>query len=279
MKNGVRAGLSRLPGPYPTFDDVRRPYAVGLSLPGQLFVNRSIALVAALLALCCAPAQADPGYYVVTVYDDPGARTADFRYWTVKRPGSPAVTWPEVGLGWNVNGRWYTHVLASYIGSSGSATRLSTLNWQNDLLLTQGQYPVDLALHTLLVKSKKASKGDALELGPVLQTDIGRTQVNVNAFFEHRFGEAVPTPTQLKYQWQLRHRWKPWLHFGVQGFGEVGAWNDWAPRDDQSHRIGPALFGAVPVGEDSLAWQAAYLTGSTNARHGKMFSMRVKYDF
>ena len=28
-----------------------------------------------------------------------------------------------------------------------------------------------------------------------------------------------------------------------------------------------------------LAWQMAYLTGSTYAHHGNMFTMRVKYDF
>ena len=240
-------------------------------------MKRSIALVA--VSLACASALADPGYYVVTVYDDPGVRTVDFRYWTVKRPGAAAVTWPEVGLGWNVNGRWYTEILASYVGSSEFATRPSTLNWQNDLLLTQGQYPFDIAVHTLLVKSQNAFASNAFEFGPAFQTDIERTQVNVNVFFERSFGAHASEPTQLKYQWQLRHRWRPWLHFGAQGFGELGKWDDWSPRDAQSHRVGPALFGALPMGERPLLWQAAYLTGSTYGQHGKMFSMRVKYDF
>jgi hypothetical protein len=82
-----------------------------------------------------------------------------------------------------------------------------------------------------------------------------------------------------KYQWQLRHRWRPWLHFGAQGFGEVGPWRHWATRDEQSHRAGPALFGTLPVGEGNFSWQMAYLIGSTYARHGQMFTMRTKYDF
>ncbi|MGZ5248923.1 MAG: hypothetical protein ACXWIQ_01715 [Caldimonas sp.] len=242
-------------------------------------MNRFALLAVAPLALSCAMAAADPGYYVVTVYDDPGVKTLDLRYWSVKSPGSAAVLWPEAGFGWNVNGRWYTEVLASWVGSSEFGMHLSTLNWQNDVLLTQGQYPVDLAIHTLLVRPQNPAAGYSLEFGPALQTDVGRTQLNLNAFLERGFASLATTPTQLKYQWQVRHRWRPWLHFGAQGFGELGPWDRWSPSDAQSHRAGPALFGALPVGDGKLGWQAAYLIGKTYARRGSMFTMRVKYDF
>jgi hypothetical protein len=242
-------------------------------------VTRPLGLVAIPLALCCASALADPGYYVVTVYDNPGVRTVDFRYWTFGHPGSPTVTWPELGLGLNVGGRWYTEFLASFVGSADFATRLSTLNWQNDVLLTQGQYPCDVAIHSLVVRPQNPASGALLEFGPVLQTDVGRTQINFNLIFERGFGELSSHPTQMKYQWQLRHRWKPWLHVGLQGFGELGPWNDWSARDAQSHRIGPALFGKIAVGGGSLGWQAAYLAGSVYSVNGNMFSMRVTYDF
>jgi len=245
-------------------------------------MNRSgivAGMVTASLALCCMNVAADPGYYVVSVYDDPGVKTVDFRYWTVQMPGSSAVKWPELGVGWNVNGRWYTELFASYIGSSEFPTQLSTLNWQNDFLLTQGQYPFDFAIHTLLVRPQNPAAGYALEFGPVFQTDVGRTQLIGNLVFERGFGALAGDPTQLKYQWQVRHRWKPWLHFGAQGFGELGPWDHWSPRDEQSHRAGPALFGTVRLSQGAIAWQVAYLTGSIYAQHGNMFSMRVKYDF
>jgi hypothetical protein len=241
--------------------------------------RRTSALAALLSVLGCVTASADPGYYVVTVYDNPGIRTADFRYWTVDKPGAPVVFWPEIGFGMNVNGRWYTELLASYIGSAESSTKLSSLNWQNDVLLTQGQYPFDLAIHALLVRPQGPAAGYSLELGPVFQTDVDRTQVNANVFFERRFGVSAAKPTQLKYQWQLRHRWQPWLHFGAQGFGEVGQWDHWSDRDAQSHRAGPALFGTIPTGEGKFGWQAAYLVGSIYAKHGSMFTMRATYDF
>ncbi len=223
---------------------------------------------------------ADPGYYVVTPYDRAHERVIDFRYWTVKMPNTPAVVWPEFGIGYGVNTRWTTHLLASYVGSRTSEMVIDTLNWQNDVLLTQGEWPIDVAIHTLLQRANDRAEKDAFEIGPALQTDIGRTQLNANVFFERFFGNGAPRPTELKYQWQVRYRWHPLLNVGLQGFGELGPWNDWWPRSRQSHRAGPAVFGTLRFsGDRTITYQAAYLLGSVYGRHADMFSMRVAFAF
>jgi len=231
---------------------------------------------------CCAAgsALADPGYYVVTVYDNEGLHSVDVRYWSVKFPQSPEVVWPEVGFGYGVTSRWSTELFGSWIGSSQFATKLSTLNWQNDFLLTQGELPLDIALHAQLIRNELEPGGGSIEWGPVLQTDIGRTQLNGNVFFESGWDGFAPAAAQMKYQWQLRHRWRPLLHFGLQGFGELGRWDHWAPHDQQSHRAGPALFGTVPLGDrQSLLVQAAYLFGKVYAHDATMFTMRAQLVF
>lgn len=236
--------------------------------------------IALALALASAGAWADPGYYLVTVYENAGEVSIDYRYWTVKNRGSGEVIWPEIGVGYGVSKRWYTELLASFIGSGTMATRLGSLNWQNDYLLTQGQYDIDLALHTKLVHNYTARSGDALEYGPVLQTEVGRTQLNANLVFERPFNRSVARPTQLKYQWQIKYRWKPAFQFGLQGFGELGEWDNWAPRKRQSHRAGPMLAGTLPLGQtQSLKYQAALLGGSIYGSAGTMFSMRLQYVF
>ena len=244
-----------------------------------LRARRLGARLAALLAIASGPALANPGYYVVTVYDDPGVRSVDFRYWTVNPDRGGAVTWPEVGLAWNVTGRWFTELLAGWVDAPGTTAHLANVDWQNDLLLTQGQYPIDVAIHTLLQIPQKPGVRHTFEFGPVFQTDVGRTQVNFNAFLERGYAAQRDDAVQLKYQWQLRHRWRPWLHFGVQGFGELGTWDDWAPRQAQSHRAGPALYGSLPISPGTIAWQAAFLVGKTYGQRGSMLTMRVKYDF
>jgi hypothetical protein len=240
-----------------------------------------VRLVLALLVWgTCAAVRADPGYYVITVYDNAGQRGIDLRYWSVKYPNTPEFIWPEIGFSYGVNTRWTSELFASFIGSSQMATRLSTWNWQNDVLLTQGEWPIDVAVHTNIARIAEGDGAYAVEIGPVLQTDIERTQLNGNVFFERGYAGAFPQQTQMKYQWQMRYRWRPPLHFGLQGFGELGPWDHWAPRDQQSHRAGPAVFGTVPLGESqALQWQGAYLFGSIYGRHGEMLSLRALYTF
>jgi hypothetical protein len=238
------------------------------------------------LALCAglahAPAHAlDPGYYVVTAYPNAGERSIDFRYWTVKfKQGGSAVLWPEAGFGYGVSSRWHTELYASLIGTSLASTKLSSATWQNEVLLTQGEWPFDLALHASVSHLALPGQGDAIEIGPALQTDIGRTQLNANLFFARGYGGNTAGPTELRYQWQVKQRWTPLANFGLQGFGELGRWDRWDPAGRQSHRAGPALFGSAPLGDGrSVSYQAAYLFGTVYGQQAGMFTMRLQYAF
>lgn len=239
---------------------------------------RSIAAVA--LALWSAIACADPGYYLVAVYSDAGKTHVDTRYWTVARKGAPEVVWPEIGIGHNVNSRWYTELYMSYIGPSFANAVPSTLNWQNDILLTQGEWDVDVALHTNLIRGQESADDHAFEFGPVLQTDVGRVQLNGNLIFEKSLVPGNTAAPQLKYQWQAKYRWNQALHTGVQGFGELGTWNNWQPAGRQSHRWGPVVGGSWPVGtQQRLEYQAAYLSGKVYGSAADMLSLRLQWVF
>ena len=70
-------------------------------------------------------------------------------------------------------------------------------------------------------------------------------QLNGNLLFERKFGHDNdnddPYITEFGYQWQAKYRWQPVLEYGLQGFGDMGKWNDWDKQAEQSHRIGPAV--------------------------------------
>lgn len=226
-------------------------------------------LLLLLMSALAGPLRADPGYYLLTPYSQPGLRALDLRYWTVKPPGGPATLWPELGLRWGVNERWTTGLFASFIGERLHEQKLSSWNWQNQVLLTQGQYPVDLALHLQAIHNQ--GEGNALEWGPVLQGEWGLTQLNFNLLFERNW--ASNRGVQLKYQWQALHRLGPGRRLGLQGFGELGRWDHWSPRP--SHRAGPVLRLGLPAAE----LQLAYLWGKTYGRRGDMFSAQLLWPF
>jgi hypothetical protein len=212
----------------------------------------------------------DPGYYLLTPYSAPGVLTLDARYWTVKSPGYEAVLWPELGLRYGFGPHWTSELFASFVGTSLREQKLSSLNWQNSYVLTEGQYPFDIAIHAQLIRIY--GKGNALELGPVFQTEVGLTQLNFNLIFEHDWTRN--DGTELKYQWQALHRLGTGVRMGLQGFGELGRWNHWS--NNQSHRAGPVgrlrVLGRVEV-------QAAYLWGRTYGGRGDMFSAQLTWAF
>jgi hypothetical protein len=124
-------------------------------------------------------------------------------------------------------------------------------------------------------RARRREDGYAVEIGPVLQAQVWRTQLNFNLFFQREMDNGEENETELAYQWQVKQRWKSWFSPGLQGFGEVGKWNDWLPAKKQSHRAGPAFFGQV----DHFKYEAAYLFGRNSGRAANSFSMRVQYIF
>ncbi|SFU86280.1 hypothetical protein [Pseudoduganella namucuonensis] len=231
-----------------------------------------------LAALSPQFACAATGYYLVSTYDVEGQRSIDYKYWNADYKHSSSTSSPEIGYGYGVTSRWYTELYAVWRRPHGRDSKLAGVAWQNDYLLTQGQYPFDLALHTDIQRSP--GNGYGAEIGPVLQTEYHRTQFNFNLFLQRDFRNGRSNDTEMVYQWQVKQRWKSWLEPGLQGFGELGKWNDWLPRSRQSHRAGPALFGARDLGRgQAVKYEAAWLIGKNSARAAKSFTMRVQYLF
>ncbi|GAB2864374.1 hypothetical protein GCM10027277_36400 [Pseudoduganella ginsengisoli] len=215
------------------------------------------------------------------MYDEEGQLGIDYKYWNADFTNASSKSAPEIGISYSVTPRWYTEFNAEWFRQHGKdGSHLSGYSWQNDVLLTQGQYAADVALHTELGRSHSRPHVTSLEIGPAMQTEYYRTQFNANLFLQRDIQGAADAQTQLVYQWQIKQRWKSWLEPGVQGFGEVGKWNHWLPRNKQSHRAGPAVFGEVDVGAgQEIKYDAAWLIGKNAARSAQSFTMRVQYLF
>ena len=151
-------------------------------------------------------------------------------------------------------------------------------------LTETNKYPVDVSflVETEIPRAREEGRY-ILKMGPLLQWDTGVLRWNTNLFFERAFDSRTDEPheTQLQYQAQVAYRLKNGMDVGVQAFGDMGKWNDWLPKDEQSHRIGPAIFGRVKLGEgrQAIRWNAAWLFGASKAAADNALRVQAEYEF
>jgi hypothetical protein len=232
------------------------------------------------LLLTCLPAHAGPDQSIASTYLDDGQRRIDFKYGSVRPGGEARLSAYNVGFGMGIDDRWFSEIYAGWERSSGEGSHLDAVAWMNAFLLTHGQYPVDLGLYTEIERPQDRTEGYEVTFGPLLQTDFGRTQANLNLLFVRNYRAQEANAMQLEYQWQLKHRWKHALQFGLQGFGELGKWNNWAPHQEQSHRLGPAIFAAIALdGKRELGFNAALLFRVAGVDTGTTFRTQVVLGF
>lgn len=246
----------------------------------------SVRLLAAVALALPALVHADPDEYVQVPAVEYGEREIDLKYGTrsfdalhQRESGGSA------GFGWGATPWWFTEAYFKYHKEAGDRTRYDELEWENKLQLTEtNKYPVDLGLLTEIEVPRARVEGRYLvKAGPLVQFDTGPLRWNTNVFLERGFDSRTPEPheTQLQYQAQVTYRLAHAMDVGAQAFGDLGKWNDWAARDEQSHRIGPAIFGRVKLGEgrQAIRWNAAWLFGVSKAAADNAFRVQAEYEF
>lgn len=242
-------------------------------LPGFLFFG----------IILSAPAIAGPADYIYVPAVQYGEREIDFKYGADSQLAGSSRQVTSIGFGYGAKDYWFTEVYLKQEHSGN--TDVTIAEWENKFQLTEtGQYPVDIGFITELEAPLSNNAPWEIKIGPLLQTESGKLQLNGNLLFERAFGRAdesgVPYSTNIGYQLQVKYRWQPHLEFGLQAFGEMGKWNDWDKQADQNHRIGPAIFGKFSLdNRQAIRYNAAWLLGSSNAAPDHTFRMQVEYEF
>jgi hypothetical protein len=242
---------------------------------------RALAALALSCFACARPAAAGPSDYIATPTVEEGEREIDFKAGTRKlRDGTRESAW-SIGFGYGATSWWFTELYAKWHHEPGERSAFDAWEWENKFQLTEtGKYPVDVGFLLEIERPKDRSEGYEYKWGPLLQSEFGLWQANVNLQIEKHLRTAESERAELGYQWQLKYRWKPSLEAGVQGFGSVGPWNDWAPSSEQSHIGGPALFGRIKVGErQTIKYNAGLLFGLNNSAPKRTLRMQAEYEF
>jgi len=242
----------------------------------------ALAALASSSLVTSQPAAAGPSDYVVTPTVEEGEREIDFKAGTAKRRDGTRESKYSAGLGLGVNSWWFTEIYAIWHKEPGERQGFDAWEWENKFQLTEtGKYPVDVGFLLEIERPEDRSEGYEYRWGPLLQADVTQyVQANLNLLFEKHIRASAPSAAELGYQWQVKYRWRPSFEYGVQGFGDVGPWNDWEPSSEQPHVAGPAIFGRIGLGgRQAIQYNAGLLFGLTDGAPRNTFRLQAEYEF
>lgn len=249
-------------------------------------MKKSLLAVALAGMSCALNAFAAPDEYIYPARVEAGEREIDIKFGTRNmKDASKNRTSGSIGLGFGVNEHWFTEVYLKFNQNAGSDTEFDAIEWENRFQFTEtGKYPLDVGFLFELERPQDRSEGYEVKAGPLFQADIGKTEWIANFLFKNSYQAAEPASASAYYQLQGRYLLSKKFSPGFQAFGDLGTWNDWAPVREQGHRIGPAVFGKLPLDDRRyVKYNAALLFGKTRIDDagyaGHTFRLQVEYPF
>ena len=244
------------------------------------------AIALCLAGLFSASAFAGPADYVYTPNVEYGERELDFKFGSAALPSGNKKQAGSIGFGYGASERWFTEIYLKYEREGSMGNHLEAVEFENKFQLTEtGKYPLDVGFITEIEIPRQNGGAYEFKFGPLLQTEFGKLQFNGNLLLERKYRgnpalDGEPHNTEIGYQWQVKYRWLREFEYGLQGFGEMGKWNDWDARNLQNHRAGPAVFGKIAVGShQAVSYNAAWLIGASRAAPDNTFRMQIEYEF
>jgi hypothetical protein len=244
---------------------------------------RGVACAVFFVIIPLSAAACEPNDYVFLPAVSYSEREIDFKLGTWKQSEEGRTSAASVGFGFGVTQHWFTEFYSIFQHTGARGTHFDAWEWENKFQLTEtGHYSVDAGFIVEIEKPNDLAGGYKVLLGPLLQKEVGKVQLNGNLLFEQIFGSHSSQRSEYGYQWQVKYRWQPKFEFGFQGFGDLGSWNHWDVIDEASpqHRMGPAIFGKFALGgRQAIRYNAAWLFGTSNNAPNQNLRAQVEYEF
>lgn len=224
-------------------------------------------LLPLIFVACGATAQADPADYIFSPVVEKGEREIEIKAGIARDRDGRSSWGGKFEVEYGLTSWWASEIQFTFGRKVGESNRLHSIEWQNRFQFTEtGKRPYEIGILVEVEREQQRDEGYGLRYGPLLQMQWGTLQGNLNLLFERRVGADEPQePTEFGYQWQLRHHAGGRVDWGAQGFGKLGRWDHWAPRREQSHILGPALFVKLGDDDDDGEFEAGLLAGTGGA--------------
>ncbi len=223
--------------------------------------------VALISAAACSAAHADPADYIFSPVVEHGEREIDSKAGIAQDRHGRSFWGGKLGVEYGFTPWWSSEATVNFGRELGESTRVHSLEWENRFQFTDtGEQPYEIGLLIEVERERESSEGYELRYGPLLQANWGAVQGNLNLLFERRLhADEGGTPTEFGYQWQVRVHGDSAVDWGAQGFGHLGRWDHWAPRSQQSHILGPAVFARLGDDDEDPEVEAGLLFGTGGA--------------
>jgi hypothetical protein len=106
-----------------------------------------------------------------------------------------------------------------------------------------------LGWFTTVEVATDAAATNASQFGPIITLKDDKVTFTANPFFEKTFGRNRVEGIALNYGWNVKYALNDKLAVGMEGFGLVENLGNSSSLDEQQHRLGPALFATIKLGE------------------------------
>jgi hypothetical protein len=245
---------------------------------------RALLLAAATTAMSDAGARdIDPSTYLLLPTVTQDERELDFRFGDGSVGQNIPSEWDAgLGFGLGVTERWFTEFAVQYRAPSATGAGWDSLEWENILQVSeQGEWPVDVGIAIEIDKPRLSNVGTTVYVGPLLQKDLGRIQLNLNVLANRQIQSPQYREMHWTYQFQAKYSYAEALEFGVQGFGSPGSTSRaFVSYEDQTHRVGPVVLGKISLGsERALQYNTAFLLGMTSRSPARTLRLQLEYEF
>ena len=186
----------------------------------------------------------------------------------------------EFELEYGVKDFWATSITASLIEPAGKGLKYDILGWENTLQLTEeGRYWLDFGFHTEIEVNDEGDEPHNLEGRFLFRRVSGHFEHILNVNFEQQFGSAADESTELEYIWRTKYSLDDDTAIGFEAFGAPGEIKYLPALSEQDHRLGPAFYRDVKVGDVTVEVNLIWLIGLTegSAAHTPHWQIEIEF--
>lgn len=180
-------------------------------------------------------------------------------------------------LSYGVTDRWHSAVYGIFTDAPKRKFRYSAFKWENIYQLFEpGAQWLDAGLYLeYLIPAASQNTTQSLEFKLLLEKRADFWLHTLNLEVAKQFGTSM-RDTTFGYAW--RSKWQVTRTFnpGFEAYGSIGSLRRFSPVDQQSHLVGPVLYGKLT---DSLKYEAGYLFGLTRGSVDGNIKFNLELEF